>query len=216
MNAPVTRVYFLGGPDPRRLAEAVQGLGGLKDPYEILETVPVAGQSRVKVEAGQFMARIETAESFSSNEHLKFKGTLRHLQYTPSEVRSELQTISAGIYPASDSTLAVLIPIRKSESWWALSQDERQKHFEKHSTQRTHTRIGYDYAAQIYRRLYHSRYLESNPPLDYDFLTYFEFDRKDRGLFRQLLAELRNTEINPEWKYVEFELEIWMLKRGKL
>ena len=109
--------------------------------------------------------------------------------------------------------MAVLIPIRKSEAWWSLSQDERQKHFEKKSEGRNHTAIGHDYAERIYRKLYHSRYLEGQPALGYDFLTYFEFDQKDRPLFKSLLSELRNVEVNTEWKFVDFEMEIWMSKK---
>ncbi len=199
-------VYFFTDP-----AGAL--LNGSKNQYEILETILVSGQSSFPEFKGT-MIRLETPTPLPSGTkpQPELKGAVRHLQYTSAEVRSELQKKSSPVYPPSASTLAVLIPIRKSEKWWSFSQDERQKHFERNGA-RNHTAIGQDYAARIYRKLYHSRYLETETPLGYDFLTYFEFDRKDRPLFESLLAELRNVKINPEWQFVDFEMEIWMAKK---
>ena len=63
----------------------------------------------------------------------------------------------------------------------------------------------------MYRKLYHSRYAGASLP--YDFLTYFEFRSSFKDDFKALLAELRDTERNPEWAYVRLEYEIWMIKR---
>ena len=208
-------VYFFAGADKKSLFEKVQSLSAQVDHYEVLEIISVCGRSQVNVEPKWHMLRAEAATPFSSDTDVQFKGATRHLQYTTDALRSELQKKSATPYPASESTLAVLIPIGKSEAWWSLSQDARQKHFEKTSGARNHSGIGYDYADKIYRKLYHSRYLETQKPLNYDFLTYFEFHEKDKDLFKSLLRELRNTEINPEWKFVEKETEIWMVKNER-
>ncbi len=99
-----------------------------------------------------------------------------------------------------DANCAVLIPIKKSAAWWALTQDARRKIFEEHSH---HNQIGMDYLPAIARRLHHCRDLSEIEP--FDFLTWFEFAEKDTVEFDKLLARLRATE---EWKYVEREVEV--------
>jgi hypothetical protein len=99
---------------------------------------------------------------------------------------------------------AALIPIRKSAKWWELTQDERRAIFENQSH---HTATGLKYLPQIARRLHHCRDLQTTEP--FDFLTWFEFAEHDAKLFDQLLLELRQTE---EWKYVEREVEIRLIK----
>lgn len=93
---------------------------------------------------------------------------------------------------------AALIPIRKSEAWWALAQDERRAVFEEQSR---HIGIGMDYLPAIARRLHHSR--ELGEP--FDFLTWFEFAPEDEPAFDAMLARLRAT---PEWTYVDREVDI--------
>ncbi len=105
-----------------------------------------------------------------------------------------------------------MIPIRKSEEWWKLSQDQRQAYFQKTDTYEGHTAVGLRYVDQIFRKLYHSRYL--NAVLSYDFLTYFEFKDVYKRNFRTLLSELRDTKENPEWAFVDRAFEIWMTKIG--
>lgn len=93
---------------------------------------------------------------------------------------------------------AALIPIRKSDAWWALAQDERRAIFEEQSR---HIGIGLDYLPAVARRLHHSRDL--NEP--FDFLTWFEFAPEHAGAFEAMVGRLRET---PEWRYVEREVDI--------
>jgi hypothetical protein len=134
-----------------------------------------------------------------------FIGSTQHLLYTDSATRGELTQVSRG----SSGPVAVLIPICKSAAWWSLAQEERQAHFTR-GGRPGHTALGRPFAARIYRRLYHARYL---PGSSWDFLTYFEFPESERQSFRELLAALRDPEQNPEWAFVERELEIWMHQR---
>jgi len=48
--------------------------------------------------------------------------------------------------------------------------------------------------------------------LDYDFMTYVEFEEKYQRDFRALLSQLRDTKLKPEWKFVDKEFEVWMTK----
>jgi len=54
------------------------------------------------------------------------------------------------------ATFAALIPIRKSEAWWSLAQDERRALFEETSR---HIAIGMEYLPGIARRLHRAREL---------------------------------------------------------
>lgn len=94
---------------------------------------------------------------------------------------------------------AVLIPIRKSAGWWAMTPDERRQVFEEQSR---HNRIGLDYLPAIARKLHHCRDLSREEP--FDFLTWFEFAAADTGQFDRLLERLRAT---VEWQFVEREVE---------
>jgi chlorite dismutase len=113
-------------------------------------------------------------------------------------------------FPASKDTIAVVIPIRKSAAWWALAHDERSVHFQQTEGKKGHTAVGAPYVDRIHRKLYHTRYAVETR--DHDFITYFEFDRAHTDDFKRLLTALRDTEQNPEWKYVDHEYEIWMTK----
>lgn len=62
--------------------------------------------------------------------------------------------------PRPAATHAALIPIRKSDTWWALPQDERRKIF---GEQSDHIQIGMKYLPAIARRLHHSA-ATSRPP----------------------------------------------------
>ena len=96
------------------------------------------------------------------------------------------------------ATNAALIPIRKTDGWWVLTQAERREILEASSH---HIAIGLEYLPAVARRLHHSRDL--NEP--FDFLTRFEFAPADEPAFDELLARLRAT---PEWAYVEREVEL--------
>ena len=96
------------------------------------------------------------------------------------------------------ATMAAMLPIAKSNSWWKLSQHERREIFE---TQSHHIKNGLKYLPAIARRLYHSRDLGE----PFDFLTWFEYEPSSNPRFDDLLAELRQTE---EWNYVKREVDI--------
>ena len=133
-----------------------------------------------------------------------FIGATSHVVYTDASTRAELTRISR----AESGPVAVLIPIRKSSAWWALGSDERQAYVMQGSPH-GHVATGRRYAGRIYRRLYQARYL---PGSQWDFLTYFEFPTSETATFSELLSELRNTDHNPEWTFVDRETEIWMTR----
>ncbi len=125
------------------------------------------------------------------------KGVISNLRYTEKEDKDKLIAIQEDL-GRPQATLAAFIPIRKSEAWWNLAQDERRKIMENKSQ---HTHTGMKYLPAIARKLFHSR--DIGEP--FDFLTYFEYAPTDSDAFEQLLYTLRNTE---EWTYIDREVDI--------
>lgn len=132
------------------------------------------------------------------------RGITSNERYVERAEKDQLLARQEGLGRAQ-STLACLIPIRKSAAWWAMTQDERRRVFEADSN---HTAIGLRYLPQVARRLHHCRDLGEAEP--FDFLTWFEYAPHDEAAFDELLASLRAT---PEWTFVEREVEV-RLARG--
>ena len=121
-------------------------------------------------------------------------------------VRSEKETLKQkqAALGRPTATHAALIPIRKNEKWWALTQDERRAIFEEKSH---HIAIGLKVLPAVARRLHHCRDLGESEP--FDFLTLFDYAKADARAFDDMLAELRSTE---EWKFVEREVDIRLVR----
>ncbi len=131
------------------------------------------------------------------------RGVTSNLRYTNGDERSRLVSRQAGL-ARDGARRAALIPIRKSETWWQLAQNERREIFEETSR---HIAIGYEYLPAIARQLHHSRDLGES----FDFLTWFEYGAADEAAFDQLVWRLRETE---EWRYVDREIDIRLTRDG--
>jgi hypothetical protein len=125
------------------------------------------------------------------------RGRPSNARYTRRDEQEALAATQAGL-GRPEATRAALIPITKSEAWWALAQDERRELLEETSH---HIAIGLEYLPAIARRLYHGRDLDE----PFDFLTWFEYAPQDVPAFEDLVARLRATR---EWDYVEREVDI--------
>jgi chlorite dismutase len=125
------------------------------------------------------------------------RGVVSHERYVENLEHEELAARSPTL-GRPEATRAALIPIRKSEVWWALAQDERRALFEERSR---HIAIGLKYLPAVARRLHHSRDLGE----PFDFLTWFDFAPVDEAAFDELVATLRAT---AEWGFVEREVDI--------
>lgn len=132
----------------------------------------------------------------------RLRGAISNTRYA---TRAEVAALRLQQAPLArpEATLAVLIPIRKSQAWWELAQDERRAVFEETSH---HTRIGLDYLPAVARRLHHGRDLGE----PFDFLTWFEFSPEHEEDFDRLTARLRATR---EWDYVEREVELRLVRQ---
>jgi chlorite dismutase len=169
--------------------------GGERGPWRVAsqraivdEPLPPATRIHIQPATESFLAGAWQLRGITSNERYVERGE-----------REQLVRVQEGL-GRPQASLAVLIPIRKSAAWWAMTQDERRAVIE---VQSRHIQIGMKYLPSIARRLHHCRDLSESEP--FDFLTWFEFAPDHAAAFDELLAELRAT---PEWAFVEREVEI--------
>jgi chlorite dismutase len=180
MSSVVPRVSIVGGSTGEWRVEWMAATRGAPLP---------AAAAVSRVEAG------EIAEPAGARWILR--GVRSNDRYVERTEKDRLVLVQEGL-GRPDSKRAVLIPIRKSDAWWELPQDERRAIFE---TRSRHMAIGRRYLPAIARRLYHAR--DIGEP--FDFLTWFEFADPSAAAFDDLVGALRETE---EWRYVTREVEI--------
>ena len=131
------------------------------------------------------------------------RGTTSHMRYTHKNEASALVAVQEGLGRAG-ATCAALIPIRKSEAWWSLAQDDRRAIMEEQSR---HIALGMEFLPAVARRLHHCRDLGG----PFDFLTWFEYAPADADQFEALVQALRRS---PEWAYVDREVDIRLSRAG--
>jgi hypothetical protein len=134
-----------------------------------------------------------------SSSRFSLSGVASNERYTTRAEKSALVSKQQALGRA-EASQGALIPIKKSQAWWDLTQDERRAVFEERSR---HVQLGLEALPQVARRLHHCRDLATTEP--FDFLTWFDFREEDRPKFDDLLGALRASE---EWQYVEREVEI--------
>jgi len=186
------------------------GAGAFVNRYVVRKLVNVTGGPRLDLKPGSAYQRVETPAPWFSGATHAYHGVTGHLQYTSAAQARLLDRDAVGELAPSDATVAVLVPIRKSEKWWTLAQDERNAYFQRSHALEGHTEIGLRLASKVYRRLYHSRPLGES----FDFLAYFEFDQAHEAEFKELARRLRDVKVNPEWAFVTDEFELWLTKVG--
>lgn len=168
--------------------------------YRVLRMTPVVGAPLAEV-AGVTPHTGHLPASSVPGASWVLRGTNSAVRYVE---RAEAQALAA-VQPAlgrPNCSHAALIPIRKSDAWWNLTQDERRAIFE---TRSNHIAATLKFLPAIARRLHHSR--ELGEP--FDFLTWFEYEAQHAELFEELVRQLRATE---EWKYVDWEIDIRLVK----
>lgn len=175
---------------PLRVAFA----GGAHGVWRVLSITPVTGPALPAVER---VAVIEGGRAAPPGAAWVLQGVTSNARYT---TRAE-QAALAAAEPAlgrDEATRAALIPVRKSEAWWALAQDERRAILEERSH---HIALGLAHLPAVARRLHHGRDLGE----PFHFLTWFEYAPGHAAAFEELVAALRATE---EWRYVEREVDV--------
>jgi hypothetical protein len=131
----------------------------------------------------------------------QLRGVVSYPRYPTASELKQLSAVSPSL-GRPEATVAALIPIRKSETWWTMGQDERRAIFEESSK---HIAQSMRHLPAVARRLHHSRDLGE----PFDFLTWFEYAPRHVGAFEDLVNELRATE---EWQYVEREVDVRLVR----
>jgi chlorite dismutase len=179
----------------------VRFAGGADGPWRIDRLDAVVGEPLPRA------ARLAVLEGHGGSPPVAASWVLRGVttneRYVNQDERAALMMHQQGL-GRMEATFAALIPIRKSEAWWELTQDERRKIFEERSR---HIATGLEYLPAVARRLHHGRDLGE----PFDFLTWFEYAPHHAGMFEELLLRLRQT---AEWTYVEREVDIRLVREA--
>ena len=163
----------------------------------------------VKTVAGEGLPSALRLEVVENRNHARsacawaIEGTTSNLRYTTAPEAVTLAAVQEGL-GRPQARHAAMIPIRKSEAWWVLPQDERRAIMQEQSR---HITIGLDYLPAVARRLYHSRDLGQ----PFDFVTWFEFAPDHAGAFDEMLERLRETK---EWTFIDREVEVRLTRAG--
>jgi chlorite dismutase len=152
-----------------------------------------------------------------ASEILSLEGAFRSPRYSSPEMVNYSNKGAPSRRSGRLSKNAILAPMRKTSEWWQKSALERHSYFYPHADRASAAPVkGHALAAEkgipaLFRRVYH------NPdgyerPGEFDFVTYFECDDEALPVFDQVMTSLRDSNQNPEWRYVE-EGPIWRGRR---
>jgi chlorite dismutase len=174
--------------------------GGQSGAWRVTRFAPVRGAALSPTPALSVVHSLSIAlPMLPSATSWRLAGVAGHLRYTERDEKKRLDAARAEI-GRPEATYAALIPIKKSATWWELTQEERRQIFEDRSH---HIAASLKYLPAVARQLYHCRDLDE----PFDFLTWFEYAPADADAFEELVRTLRATE---EWRYVEREVDIRM------
>ncbi len=178
--------------------------GGQSGAWRVTLNSPVKGEGFFAVPALAITQSASIAlPLLPSSTAWRLAGVASHVRYVE---RGEKEQLAAKQAPLGrkEATCAALIPIKKSASWWELTQEARREIFEAKSQ---HISASLKYLPQIARQLYHCRDLGE----PFDFLTWFEYAPEHATAFEELVAMLRGTE---EWGFVEREVDVRLMLEG--
>ncbi|CAG5015564.1 hypothetical protein DYBT9275_05357 [Dyadobacter sp. CECT 9275] len=166
--------------------------------WKITKISPFIGEAMA---LAPFLNIVPTTDFNTISGKWTLRGQTSNLRYTTQEEKAAMDAVQAGL-GRPEATMAALIPIKKSDEWWMLAQDQRRAIFADKSD---HTKVGMHYLPGVARKLYHSR--DIGEP--FDFLTWFEYAPQHSDEFEELVGKLRKTE---EWKYVTREFDIRLVR----
>ena len=141
-------------------------------------------------------------------------GVMRPRSYTSHAMAQFAYAHAMPPGPGDKYPLAAVTPMNKTDAWWQMDFLHRESFFlprydeNENMVVKGHALASAAGVPGINRRLVHAPDgygLEG----DYDFVGYFEFAEADAPVFREVMAGLRDTEQNPEWKYVLEGPEWW-------
>ncbi len=173
--------------------------GGTQGEWQVLSQKIIAGEGLPLVSHLHVGALEDSAWDHSA---WKLRGVISNVRYVEKSERVALVAKQEGLGRPT-ANYGALLPIKKTQAWWDLTQDERRDIFEDQSK---HIEANMKYLPNIARQLYHSRDLGE----EFDFLTWFEYRAEDSDMFDEMIQAFRET---VEWKYVQREIDFRLLKK---
>jgi hypothetical protein len=135
------------------------------------------------------------------------RGVVRPPSYTGAAMHNFAYAHQIAQQPGPVMPNAFLIPMKKTEAWWAKDWMERHTYFLPRYDEGGRM-VGQGHALAsaagipcLMRRTYKNLTVPA-PDDTYDFLTYFECADVDVPTFRQVCGALRDVSKNPEWTFV--------------
>ena len=141
-------------------------------------------------------------------------GVMRPRSYTSHAMSEFAYAHALPPGPGDKYPLAAVTPMNKTDAWWQMDFLHRESFFlprydeNENMVVKGHALASALGVPSINRRLVHSPDGYGMQG-SYDFVGYFEFAEKDAPVFREVMAGLRDTVQNPEWKYVLEGPEWW-------
>ena len=134
-------------------------------------------------------------------------GAIRVAHYTSAEMYAYAYKPALPRTTGRTVSNAIIIPVRKSAEWWALSPLDRHSYFYPSRNghgpaAKGHARAASAGIGSIYRQVYHH---PDGPGVhgQFDFISYFECADEHLATFDEVCRNLRDVEQNPEWQYVD-------------
>ena len=186
---------------------------GMSESHGLIRLECAALEPLKKYEAG-LRGLIEGAGGSPTGSIETLAGVMRPRSYTSHAMTQFAYTNALPPGPGEKYPLAAVTPMNKTEAWWQMDFLHRESFFlprydaDENMAVKGHALASAAGVPHINRRLVHAPDgygLAGN----YDFVGYFEFTEADAPVFRQVMASLRDTEQNPEWKYVLEGPEWW-------
>jgi hypothetical protein len=134
-------------------------------------------------------------------------GVVRPMSFTGKEMFNFAYAHRVLPHPGPAMPNAFLVPVRKSDQWWAKGWMERHTYFlPRFDESGRMLNEGHALAAAagigcLLRRTY-KNVAEPAPVGEYDFVSYFECADEDVAAFHSVCDALRDVTRNPEWAYV--------------
>ena len=176
-------------------------VGGTEGPWKIERADVVVGEPLPTAER---LDMLEGGAPPPADAGWVLRGVTSNARYTNEAEKAALTERQEGL-GRPEATRAALIPIRKLEAWWELTQEARHAIFTERSR---HIEKSLPYLPEVARRLHHGRDLGES----FDFLTWFEYAPAHAGAFEELVGKLRETE---EWTYYERQVDIRLVRDGR-
>jgi hypothetical protein len=134
-------------------------------------------------------------------------GVVRPMNYTSRVMHEFAYAHRVMQQPGTEMPNAFIVPMSKTDAWWAKGLLERHTYFlprfddAGHMLNEGHALAAESGIARLMRRTY--KYpSEPAPEGDYDFVTYFECADSAIPTFHDVCDRLRDTRRNPEWSFV--------------